>query len=90
MRLLIYVTLAYTAVLVLALAVGLILIVYFLNSARASLAKIAGGLKQVDTNVAPLESVLTTANTGLISVRDNLKKVDTHLSALAPEAAEHR
>jgi len=88
MRLLIYATLAYTAVLVLALAIGLIMIAYYLNGARSSLKKIADGLKQVDTNVAPLEQVLTAANTGLENVRDNLQKVDTNLVPLAPTTVE--
>lgn len=89
MRLLIYATLAYTAVLVLALASGLILIAYYLNSTRSSLKKIANGLKQVDLNVTPLEQVLTAAHTGLESVRDNLQKVETNLAVLAPTTVEH-
>lgn len=84
MRVLIYVTLTYTAILVLALAVGLILIVYYLNGARSSLGKIAAGLKQVDTNVTPLESVLTQTNTALEGIRNNLQKANANLAALAP------
>lgn len=84
MSLLIYVTLAYTTVLVLALAIGLIMIAYYLGGARSSLKKIANGLKQVETNVTPLEQALTAANTGLESIRDNLRKVDTNLAPLAP------
>lgn len=84
MRVLIYVTLTYTAILVLALAVGLILIVYYLNGARSSLRKIAAGLKQVDTNVTPLESVLTQTNTALEGIRNNLQKANANLAALAP------
>lgn len=87
MTVLIYATLVYVAILVLALAVGLILIVYYLNSARASLAKIAAGLKQVNTNVEPLEKAVTTANAGLVAVRDNLRIVEGTLNPATPTPA---
>ena len=83
MTLLIYLTIAYTVVLVVALAVSLIAIAYFLNRARVNLRKISAGLTQVNNNVQPLEAVLTAANGGLIAVRDHLGKVQSNLAEVA-------
>ncbi|GAC1435990.1 MAG: hypothetical protein NVS1B11_31670 [Terriglobales bacterium] len=79
---LLYATLAYVAILVLALAVGLIAITYFLNKARVNLAKIAGGLVVVDKNVEPLENALTAAENGLVAVHQNLEQVESNLAPL--------
>lgn len=78
-------TIVYAVILVLALAVGLIAIVYHLNCARRDLAKIAGGLRVVDEQTRPVEGALMQAETGLIAVRDNLGKVAENLGALKPE-----
>jgi uncharacterized protein YoxC len=80
MTLLLVLTLVYIAVLVLALASGLIAIVYFLNQARANLKQIAAGLEQVDKNVAPLQKALSAANNGLALILADLEKTDENLS----------
>lgn len=82
MNWLLILTLVYVAVLVLALADGLIAIVFYLNGARANLAKISAGLKQVNSNVEPVEGALTAAANGLTVVSKNLKAVDSHLASL--------
>lgn len=97
MTLLLVLTLVYAAVLVLALACGLIAIVYFLNQARANLKQIASGLQQVDKNVAPLERALTAANESLSLVlldlektRENLSTEDSKPEPLQPAVMEAR
>lgn len=88
MSVLLVVTLIYVAILVLALAIGLIAIVYFLNQARANLKAIAVGLKEVDKNVAPLSEALTAANNGLALVQADLEKTAENLAV--EEAASPR
>ena len=80
MSVLLSLTLIYVAILVLALASGLIAIVYFLNGARANLARIAAGLQQVNENTEPLEDVLTAVNDGLSAVLRHLQRAQQHLS----------
>lgn len=80
-------TIVYAIILVLALAVGLMAIVYHLNCARRDLSKIAAGLQVVDGQTKPVAGVLTEAATGLVAVRDNLAHVAENLGALNPEAA---
>ena len=80
MSVLLSLTLIYVAILVLALASGLIAIVYFLNGARANLARIAAGLQQVNKNTAALEDVLTAVNDGLSTLLRHLQRAQQHLS----------
>ena len=80
MSVLLSLTLIYVAILVLALASGLIAIVYFLNGARANLARIAAGLQQVNKNTEPLEDVLTAVNDGLSALLRHLQRAQQHLS----------
>lgn len=86
MSLLIVLTLIYVAVLILALAGGLIAIVYYLGGANRDLAKIAGGLQQVNKQVRPLQEVLTSINEDLIAVEQGFGEVDQRLLALDSEA----
>jgi len=72
MSALLLLTLIYAAVLVVALAAGLIAILYFLNRARSDLRKIASGLARADANVEPLK-------TGLTAVNADLEIFSTHL-----------
>lgn len=85
MTTLLVLTLIYAAILVIALASGLIAIVYFLNQARANLKAIGAGLKEVDKNVAPLSAALTAANNGLSLILDDLEKTSEHLAIAAAE-----
>lgn len=85
MTTLLVLTLIYAAILVIALASGLIAILYFLNQARANLKAIGAGLKEVDKNVAPLSAALTAANNGLSLILDDLEKTSEHLAIAAAE-----
>jgi hypothetical protein len=85
------VTLIYTAILVLALASGLIAIVYFLNGARTNLAQIAAGLREVERNVEPLHNTLTATNDGLTTLLSHLQQARHNLAgADAPMDGERR
>lgn len=81
---------AYAVVLVLALAVGLVSILYYLHRARKDLAQIAEGLRQVDGNVEPLAAALTTVNHALEDLSGQLRKADENLAPLRPEVAGER
>ncbi|HZD42379.1 MAG TPA: hypothetical protein VE131_16775 [Terriglobales bacterium] len=80
-------TLIYVAVLVLALATGLIAILYFLNGARSDLKRIAWELHQVNQNVEPLKGALSALNDGLGPVARALDQSRDHFAVLeaAPE-----
>ena len=80
MTVLLVLTLIYVAILVITLASGLIAIFCFLNQARANLKAIAAGLKEVDTNVAPLSEALRAANNGLSLVQADLEKTAENLA----------
>jgi hypothetical protein len=90
MSVLLSLTLIYVAILVLALASGLIAIVYFLNGARANLARIAAGLQQVDKNTEPLEEVLTAVNDGLSALLRHLQRAQQHLSRADATSPQER
>jgi predicted PurR-regulated permease PerM len=90
MSLLLALTLTYVAILVLALASGLIAIVYSLNGARANLARIAAGLQEVNQHVEPLQNTLTVVNDGLTTLLGHLQKVQRHLPSAAAKLAEGR
>jgi uncharacterized protein YoxC len=87
MSVLLSVTLIYIAILVLALASGLIAIVYFLNGARANLAQVAAGLREVERNVEPLQHALTAVNEGLTMLLSHLQQARHHLAGA--DAAMH-
>jgi hypothetical protein len=80
---LVVLTLVYVAILVLALAVGLCAILWFLDRARADLTRIKEGLILVNKNVEPLQGALSAVNDGLADLLGNLKSADEHLAALA-------
>jgi hypothetical protein len=80
MSVLLPVMLIYTTILVLALASGLIAIVYFLNGARANLAQIAAGLREVERNVEPLHNTLTATNDGLTTLLSHLQQARHNLA----------
>jgi hypothetical protein len=73
-------TLVYVAILVLALASGLIAIVYFLNGACANLAQIAASLRAVESHVEPLHNALTAANEGLTTLLSHLQQARHNLA----------
>ena len=80
MSVLLPVTLIDVAILVLALASGLIAVVYFLNGARASLAQIAAGLREVESHVEPLHNALTATNEGLTALLSHLQQARHNLA----------
>jgi hypothetical protein len=80
MSVLLPVTLIYIAILVLALASGLIAIGYFLHGARANLAQIAASLREVERNVEPLQHALTAVNDGLTTLLSHLQQARHHLA----------
>jgi hypothetical protein len=91
MSVLLFLTLLYVAILVLALTVGLIAIAYFLHGTRANLARIAGELQQVDKHVEPLTNAFTAVNDGLATLLARVHQVHNHLaSADAALEAERR
>lgn len=90
MSVLLVLTLVYVAILVLALATGLIAILYFLNGARANLKQIASGLKQVNQNVEPLKSALGAANDGLGVILRNFHSTGRNLAPLDSKPEEKR
>lgn len=90
MSVLLVLTLVYVAILILVLAIGLLAIVFFLNSARANLARIANGLKEVDKNVEPLRQALTTVNDGLGALLTPLQQVKQHLPRAVGPQEERR
>ena len=90
MSVLLALTLIYVAILVLALATGLIAILYFLNGARSDLKRIAAGLQQVNQNVQPLKGALSAANEGLGVILADLGKSGTNLAGLNAEPEKRR
>lgn len=75
------------AAIILALAVYLIAIAYYLYRAGGSgasyLAQLARGLIAVRENTAPLEKSLTTVAQALATLRNQLRAVDHHLAETA-------
>ena len=80
-------TLALTIVIVLAVAVYLIAIAYYLfktgGSENSHLAKLLGGLKAVRDNAAPLDGYLTKLGEGLTTLRNELHGIDDTLGDAA-------
>jgi hypothetical protein len=76
-------TLAATAVLVVGLAGYLIAIAWLLTRARRSVAAIADGLEAVAGHTAPLGEKLTVVNGALSALLETLKRSDGHLGRAA-------
>lgn len=85
MELLTWLTIIYLIVLVAVLAVGLILILAPLREAAERLGRIGAGLRQVDTNTAPLRQGLTTLNNSLEGLAGGLQVAEESFAA----AREH-
>lgn len=79
MQLLTWLTVIYLVVLVLALAVSLTTIFYYLWRIGTALAAVRDRLAQAERNTAPLKDHLKTINEGLASVGEGLRAVDEHL-----------
>ena len=90
MSLLTVLSIIYALVLVVALAVGLVSIAFFLHRAKRDLGGIAQGLTEVDRNVAPLSSALAAVNDALEDISGHLGKADRNLAAARPQVAEER
>lgn len=80
MELLTWLTIIYAIVLVAVLAVGLILILITLMSIGDKLGKIAAGLKQVETQTAPLNPNVEQLNEGLVTLAGGLSVVNSHFA----------
>ncbi|MEJ7848261.1 MAG: hypothetical protein WKF92_09255 [Pyrinomonadaceae bacterium] len=86
MEILTWLTIIYTIVLVLTLAVGLIAILYTLWNVAKKLAQIDAGLKQVEQNTAPLNAGVEKLNGslgdlagGLMVAESSFASADGHL-----------
>jgi hypothetical protein len=82
MRILTWLTVIYAIVLVLALAVSLITICFYLWRIGSALAEVKRGLMQAQENTAPLAGHLEFINGGLVGVGDGLQSVDGHLAGV--------
>ena len=76
-------TLATVAVVVLVLVAYLLLILRELRAALVSVAAIADGLEAVQRHTAPLPEHLTTINGGLSALLQGLRAADGHLAGVA-------
>ncbi|MDQ6624224.1 MAG: hypothetical protein M3Y86_12180 [Verrucomicrobiota bacterium] len=79
-QILVWWTLGLTAAIVLALAVYLIPVAWFLYRTSVHLTKLVGGLKAVRENATPLTGYLTNLGGGLTLLRDELMGVDGSLA----------
>ncbi len=82
MRLLTWLSVIYLVVLVLALAVSLITICFYLWRIGSALAEVKRALIQARENTAPLAGHLEFINGGLSGVADGLQSVDGHLAGV--------
>lgn len=71
----------YAAVVVPVLAVTVSLILLILVSIDSALGKIAGGLKVVERQTAPMEGHMEAINEGLSAIAGGLRSVEGHLVA---------
>ncbi len=78
--LLVYLTIAAIAIVVLVLVVYLVGIAYYLNKADGHLVKLVGGLQAIQGHARPLPEDLTTINGALIALRDHLQGTNRHLA----------
>lgn len=81
------VTVGYALVLVVVIAVSLIVVGWGLWSIGTTLGRIAGGLKVVERQTAPLGGYVDALNGGLTTVKDGLLSVAGHLSDADDELA---
>ena len=88
--LLLYLTLAVTAAVVLVLVVYLIGIIIALWGARNSLAKLAGGLVAIRDNTQPLGKHVQAVNGGLSTLLSGLLAVNGDLAAIVKVAQAMR
>ena len=84
--LLLYLTLAVTATVILVLVAYLLGIIIALRGARNSLAKLAGGLVAIRDNTQPLGAHLQTINGGLSALLTGLVAVNGDLAAIVKVA----
>jgi|SRR5579872_2241364 len=94
---LLYLTILYLVILVIALAAGLIAIARALIITRKNLAKIEGGLAQVEIQTKPLAGSLQTINAALMEISgglsvllERLAHADTNLGRVANKLAARR
>jgi hypothetical protein len=85
-ELLLYLSLAVTGTVVVVLVIYLVGIIIALAAAKASLAKLAGGLIAIRDNTAPLETHVKTINGGLGSLLAGLLAVNGDLAAIVKVA----
>lgn len=77
---LVYLTIAAVAIVVLVLVVYLVGIAYYLRKADGHLVKLVGGLRAIRGHARPLPEDLATINGALIALRGLLKGTDRHLA----------
>ena len=98
MAVLMWLTIGYAVILVLVLAVSLTIIAATLWSVGTTLGQVAGGLRVVEQQTAPLAGHLNGLNGGLGAVADGLRPATEHLAvtdahlaaALGEPSALHR
>lgn len=78
--LLVYLTIAAVAIVVLVLVVYLVGIAFYLRKADGHLVKLVGGLRAIQGHARPLPEDLATINGALIALRDLLEGTDRHLA----------
>ncbi len=83
MTVLIQLTIAAIAVVVVVVAGYLIAIIYYLARANRHLWKLADGLEAIETNTRPLAGHLTKINGAAGQLLAGLRKVDGHLKSVA-------
>jgi len=87
-QLLLAITLTLTAVVVVVLVAYLVSIIIALAKARASLARLAGGLIAVRDHTAPLPAHLQAINRDLSALLQGLLGVNGHLAAIVTVAGK--
>lgn len=94
---LLYLTILYLIVLVIALAAGLIAIARALIVTRKNLAKIDGGLVQVELQTKPLGGSLQGINAALVEIagglsvfHEHLRHADTNLGRVADKLSARK
>jgi uncharacterized protein YoxC len=79
---LLWLTLAAVAILILALVVYLLAIIYYLRKADRHLAELVSELQATERNVAPLPEQLPAVNSALRTLRANLVGARQHLEPI--------
>lgn len=77
---LLYLTLATVAAIVLVLVVYLIGIAYYLRRADGHLAKLVEGLRAIQSHAEPLPDHMGTINGALMTLQGNLQGIDRNLA----------